>query len=486
MNLSGEALDKNLEEKCNNKRFGFIGGAGPHGQLIRVHNLTDDYECVNIDAGGADADTAGLAKLLGDAAFDGFSISGPYMTKAAELMDVLSDDAAKTHAVNTVRRLEDGRLAGYNTLVSASRYLLEGRVKGGKCLIFGTGGAAVSAAAALRTVGADEIVFVSRDPERALHSEPLSSVDGDVLINAGIKVIGYDSLHIHYDAAVIINCTACGSFPDLDRSPITDRRMSVRMFSGLELAVDLIYDPFRTKFLQDAKRLTGCRTRSGLDMMIVQAAETGNIWMERPVRHGCSPEKIRAVRRSILEEQLNIVAVGMPGSGKTTIFRRYAYELGLDFIDTDAEAAEMMGISVKDALSEGGPGEDYFRMKEHEAVRKACVHRHKVIATGGGTMLNPINRDLLRANGIVVYVRRPLEMLDTRNRPISISRGLTELFRKREGIYRRVSDISLYNTRIFGERKAKTGEGNSYNYELKGFVYYMARKIERYLNELEG
>lgn len=479
-------MEINREDSFKNKKFGFIGGAGPHGQVIRVHNLTDDYECDSIDAGGIDADSGELAKLLGDTSYDGFSISGPYMIRAAEMMDVLSDDAAMTHAVNTVRRLEDGRLAGYNTLVSAARHLLEGRVKGGKCLIFGTGSAAVSTAAALRAVGADEIVFVSRDPDRAQQTGLLSSVDGSVPVNDGIKVIGYDSLHIHYDAEVIINCTPCGRFPELDRSPITDRRMSVRMFAGLELAVDLIYDPFRTKFLQDAKRLTGCRVRSGLDMMIVQAIEAGNIWMERPVLHGCSAEKIRAVRRSILEEQLNVVAVGMPGSGKTTIFRRYAYELGLDFIDTDAEAAEMMGISVKDALSEGGPGEDYFRMKEHEAVRKACIHRHKVIATGGGTMLNPINRDLLKANGIVVYVRRPLEMLDTRNRPISISRGLTEMFRKREGIYRRVSDISLYNTRIFGERKAKTGEGNSYNYELKGFVYYMARKIERYLNELEG
>lgn len=468
------------------KRFGFIGGAGPNSQLLRVHSLAGDYECESIDLGkerqegtesrapgsGSDArDSAHkeLSDVLADTSFDGFSISGPYMSEAAELMDELSDDAAETHAVNAVKRLADGRLSGCNTMVDAALNILGDSVKGRKCLLFGSGAAAASVAAALRRSGASEIILVS---EQARGTD------------SGSRMITYDRLHIHYDADVLINCTDCGQYPDFERSPITDRRMTVRMFSGLEFAFDLVYDPYRSKFLQDAKRLTGCRVKSGLDMMIVQALETGNFWTGRQPGSGCGPEKIKAVRRNILEAQLNIVAVGMPGSGKTTIFRRYAYELGLDFVDTDAETEKLMGISAKEALSEDGPGEDYFREKEHETVRNVCVHRHRVIATGGGTMLNPINRDLLRANGIIVYMKRPLEMLDTRNRPISLSRGLTELFKKREGIYRRVSDISLYNTRIFGERKARTGKGNSYNYELNGFVYYMARKIDRYLSEL--
>ena len=146
----------------------------------------------------------------------------------------------------------------------------------------------------------------------------------------------------------------------------------MRMFTELELAVDLIYDPYRTKFLQDARRLTGCHTKSGIEMLIFRAIAARNIWQNKPEEMDADRRFITPIKRRLLAEQLNVIAVGMPGSGKTTIMRRYAYELGLKFIDTDEETEKLMGEKIADVLAEPGLGEDYFKAMEHIAVKEAC------------------------------------------------------------------------------------------------------------------
>ena len=178
-----------------------------------------------------------------------------------------------------------------------------------------------------------------------------------------------------------------------------------------------------------------------------------------------------------------MVAIGLPGSGKTTIMRRYAYELGMDFVDTDEETEKKMGMKISEALSESTMGEEYFAAMEQECVREIGHKRRRVIATGGGTAMNPINRDVLRANGIVVYVKRPLDMLDVKGRTLSMS-ALKEVFNSRDRVYKRTADMVIVNSRVFGGIRALTGEGNTYNFELKGFVYFIARKVEKYLNAL--
>lgn len=451
------------------ERFGLIGKDLEYTQVQRVHAELGDYEYNLIEP----EDDSELGIILSDPRFDGFNITHPYETEIIKYMDELSDDAKAAQSVNVVKRMPGGRLKGFNTYIRATLHLAGDSVRGKTCIVLGMDGPARSIARALSGAGAYDVIMVSDDPE----------ADAGVY-GRDYYITGYDRLHLHYDAEVIVNCTAEGRYPDIEKSPFTDHRISVRLFSHLELAIDLIYNPYRTKFLQDAKRLTGCRTKSGLDMLMMHAVASRNIWYD--IEHDIEEEEriIRQVKRRILESQLNVVAVGLPGSGKTTIFRRYAYELGLRFIDTDEETEKLMGQKINDVLSSSGLGEEYFRASEHQAVRNLASVRGAVIATGGGTLLNPVNRDLLKANGIVMYVKRPLEMLDIKGRPLSINIDLTELFNDRDRIYRRSSDITLINSRIFGEKKAKTGEGNSYNYELKGFVYYMARKVQKYLNEL--
>ena len=451
------------------KRFALLGRDIQHSQAKRVHAELGDHEYVLIEIEKPED----MQTYFDDDRFDGFNITHPYRTAVIDYLDELSEEAERTQSVNVVKRLPGGRLRGYNTDMEGFRYLVRDSVEGRRCLILGTGGAAKSAAAVLDDMGASEVVMVSRDPGAAAGEKGICH-----------PVVAYDRLAPYYHYEVIVNCTPAGSYPDLGASPLAEHRVSIRLFSDLELAIDLIYNPYRTKFLQDAKRLTRCNTKSGMDMMIVQAIASLDVWYDRE----SDPEEValmlRNIKRKLLESQLNVVAVGLPGSGKTTIFRRYAYELGLKFIDTDEETEKLMGQSVADVLSDYGIGEEYFRAMEHEAVKNAAMTRGSVIATGGGTLLNPLNRDFLKANGIVIYVKRPLDLLNIKGKPLSVNIDLTKLFNDRDRIYRRTADMVLLNSRIFGEIKARTGEGNSYNYELKGFVYFIARKVQKYLNEL--
>lgn len=451
------------------QRYALLGGSRGFNQFRRIHEQIADYEYHELDINDEDE----LAAALNDTGYSGFNVANPYKVTIMKHLDELSEDAEYAGAVDVVMRLPDGRLKGFNTEMAAFRYMVEGSIEGKKCLVLGSGGAASSAVRVLRDMGAGSIVIISRDPD-----------DAEKRLGHLCEIAGYNRMYLHYEAEVVINTTPVGRAPDIEHSPITDHRLTMRMFTRLELAVDMIYDPYRTKFLQDARRLTGCHTKSGLDMIIFRTIASRNIWLGKPEETDEDRRHIIPIKRRLIENQLNIIAVGMPGSGKTTIFRRYAYEMGLKFIDTDEETEKLMGEKIADVLSQPGLGEDYFKAMEHIAVKEACTNRRTVIATGGSTALNPINRDLLRANGIVVYIKRPLEMLDRRGREISINRGMMEFFSARDRVYRRVSDMSILNSRIFGERHTRTGEGNTYNYELKGFVYYIAKKIERYLNEI--
>ena len=451
------------------KRFALMGEKVEYTQAKRVHAELGDYEYVLLDIEKEED----MLPYFSDDRFDGFNITHPYRTAVVKYLDELSEEAERTQSVNVVKRLPDGKLKGFNTDTAGFRYLVRDSVEGKRCLILGTGGAARSAAAVLEDMGASDIVMVSRDPEAAAKKPGISH-----------RIAGYDKLYPYYDYEVIVNCTPVGKYPDLGDSPLAEQRISARLFSNLELAIDLIYNPYRTKFLQDAKRLTRCRTKSGMDMIVIQAIASLNVWYDRERDYEREEIVLRKVKRKLLESQLNVGAVGLPGSGKTTIFRRYAYELGQKFIDTDEETEKLMGQTVEEVISASGIGEEYFHAMEHQAVKNAAVTRGSVIATGGGTLLNPLNRDFLKANGIVIYVKRPLDMLNIKGKPLAFNVDLNKLFNDRDRIYRRTADMVLVNSRIFGEIKAKTGEGNSYNYELKGFVYFIARKVQKYLNEL--
>ncbi|MCQ2567642.1 MAG: hypothetical protein MJ127_04485 [Mogibacterium sp.] len=445
-------------------KYGLIGRDLSHSQSRLLHSYLGSYDYDYIEV----ADASGLKAVLEDKSYDGFNVTIPYKQEVMKYLDELSPRAEAAKAVNTVRRMPDGRLMGFNTDVRGFKRMLGDKAKDAKCLILGTGGAAGAVAIALEEIGAKSIVFVSRDP-----------ASGRERTGGRHRVISYNALPHYFDTDIIINATPVGQLPDIDRSPLNEMGKNVSIFTDLKYAVDLIYNPFRTKFLQDSKRITGCKTMSGLEMLIYQAMDSRDCWHGRKSIRIDERILVKRIKRHILNKQLNIVAVGMPGSGKTTIFRRYAYENHFDFVDVDAETEGIMGARISDVLGDAEKGEQYFREKESEAVRKVSRLTNTVIATGGGSILNPLNRDMLRANGVVIYVKRPLEYLSTRNRPISQKIGVLELFTERDRIYRRMSDISVYNTKAFGGE----GEDNAreFNRDMRKYADYIGRCVEKYL-----
>src|SRR5262245_40821231 len=105
----------------------------------------------------------------------------------------------------------------------------------------------------------------------------------------------------------------------------------------------------------------------------------------------------------------SIFLIGMMGAGKTTIGRALARRLGLEFADTDRELVERTGVSVATIFEI--EGEEGFRRRESALLEELCARAGLVVATGGGAVLREANRELMRANGTVIYLRARLDRL---------------------------------------------------------------------------
>ena len=144
----------------------------------------------------------------------------------------------------------------------------------------------------------------------------------------------------------------------------------------------------------------------------------------------------------------NLYLVGLMGAGKTTVGRLLAKHYGSDFRDSDHEIEARTG--VKSPVIFEIEGEAGFRKREEAAIADLTADSGVVLATGGGAILSPLNREALRANGTVIYLRGQPEYLyertrHDRNRPL-LQTGdplakLRELYRVRDPLYREIADI---------------------------------------------
>lgn len=143
----------------------------------------------------------------------------------------------------------------------------------------------------------------------------------------------------------------------------------------------------------------------------------------------------------------NLVFIGPMGAGKTSIGRRVAQRLGLQFVDVDHWIEQRLGVSVATVFEV--EGEAGFRSRERDAIAQLCAGSRQLIATGGGAVLDPINRSQLSERGYVVWLRvkvdRQLERLARdRTRPLLAQKDrrhrLEEMARQRDPLYAQIAD----------------------------------------------
>ena len=400
-------------------KFGVLGKSLPHTYSPQIHKEFADYEYTVLER--TEEQVHELFK--GAESLDGFNVTIPYKKLAASLCTEVSDEVRELGAANTIVKLPDGGYKGYNTDVYGFTYMLESagiEVAEKNCLILGTGGASVAVEYALKKMGAARIDFCSRSGQ-----------------------INYENV---YEAAagaqIVVNATPVGMFPNIDDSPVDLSR-----FSKLYAAADIVYNPSRTRFLQQSQEL-GVKNAGGLSMLVAQAWEASRIFMGPSTDSGTAEAatKINAVIEKLQDQMLNITLIGMPGCGKTTLGKKLAAQTNRTFIDLDDEFTKEYGETPAQIITQ--KGEDTFRTKETALAKKILPQSGLVIATGGGIVTRLENWFYLRANSRVIYIERPLEFLlkqDTDNRPLSQNNKLEELYKKRVPLYEKVCDIKLEN-----------------------------------------
>lgn len=399
-------------------KFGVLGKSLPHTYSPQIHAAFADYEYTVLER------TEEQVHALFDGAegLDGFNVTIPYKKLAASLCTELSDEVRELGAANTIVRLPDGGYKGYNTDIYGFTYMLESagiEAAGKRCLVLGTGGASVAVEYALKKMGAEKIDFCSRS-----------------------GAINYENVYeVAAGTQIVVNATPVGMFPNIDDSPVDLSR-----FSKLYAAADIVYNPSRTRFLQQAQQL-GVKNAGGLSMLVAQAWEASEIFNGtlRPAQ-GPHVDKINAVIEKLQDQMLNVTLIGMPGCGKTTLGKKLASQTNRTFIDLDDEFTKEYGETPAQIITQ--KGEDTFRSMETALAKKILSQSGLVIATGGGIVTRAENWFYLRANSRVIYIERPLDFLlkqNTDNRPLSQNNKIEELYKTRTPLYEKVCDIRLMN-----------------------------------------
>ena len=388
-------------------RFGLLGEHLSHSFSPQIHAYwgNDPYDLFEV----APSDVEDFLKN-GD--FDGINVTIPYKKTVARCCAELSAAARAIGSVNTILRRPDGSLYGDNTDVDGFSWLLErngGIEVGEKALILGSGGASLTVQAVLKGLGA-ECVIISRKGEN-----------------------NYVNYFEHSDAVLLVNASPVGMYPN-NGSSLVD----LALLPKLRCVLDLVYNPLNTKLLLDAAD-RGIRCENGLSMLVGQAHRAREIWygekMDAPSRE--------EVLCKLNKKMRNIVLVGMPGCGKSTVGKLLAERLGRPFFDSDAELTKKIG-PVPDFIKKHG--EEAFRKHETEILAELGKKSACVIATGGGCVTRAENEAFLRQNGLIIALHRSLELLPKKGRPLSLD--LEKLWAQRAPLYARFSDLTVENDRL--------------------------------------
>lgn len=369
--------------------YGLIGEKLGHSFSAEIHQMLKSNPYAPVELSRDELDAFFAAKD-----FSAINVTIPYKTAVIPYLSYVDESANAIGAVNTVVN-KNGELWGYNTdfyglsaLIVHAGIILQNK----KVAILGTGGTSKTALAVAKSLGAKEVLLVSR--------------------NAGDGVITYQELtNLHTDTEVLINTTPVGMYPNTEATPV-----DVSVFAKLSGVIDAIYNPLRTQLILDAQK-RGIPAEGGLYMLVAQAVRASELFLNCTY----APDTAEHIYRSILSKTENIVLSGMPGAGKSTVGKLLAQELNRPFFDLDEEIVRRAGRSIPEIFATDG--EATFRNLETEVLREVLANQKGIVlATGGGAVLRDENIDLLHRNGKICFLDRPLEaLLPTSDRPLANS-----------------------------------------------------------------
>lgn len=373
--------------------YGLIGEKLGHSFSKTVHNKLADYEYELLEIKPQD-----LEEFIRIKNFKAINVTIPYKELVIPYLDEIDDVAKKIGAVNTVVN-RNGKLYGFNTDFFGLSGLIEYNgitLSSKKVLILGSGGTSKTAYAVAESLNAREICVVSR--------------------KGGNGFITYEEAYKnHKDAEIIINTTPCGMYPNNQSMAI-----DINCFNKLNAVIDVIYNPIKTALVIEAEK-RGITAIGGLYMLISQAVFAAEKFLSSQIEK----EKTENIFKEILKEKQNIVLIGMPSCGKSTIGKMLSEKSGKTFVDTDEEIVKLSKMAIPEIFEKYG--ENHFRDLESEVIKEVSKKQETIIATGGGAILRQENIDLLKQNSILFFIDRPLEFLEsTADRPLSSNREMLE------------------------------------------------------------
>ena len=388
-------------------RCGLLGEKLGHSYSPAIHAQLADYAY-----GLYEVAPEALPAFLTGGDFDALNVTIPYKKAVIPYCTELSPIARRLGSVNVLVRRPDGTLYGDNADAFGFEYLVRHSgidVAGQKALVLGNGGASATIQAVLEQLGAHVTVISRHGPDN------------------------YENLDRHADAHVIVNTTPVGMYPNTGRAAV-----DLRQFPQCAGVLDIVYNPARTALLLQAESL-GIPCAGGLYMLVAQAKRSCEVFTDTVI----DDAEILRIHRLLRQEMENIVLIGMPSSGKSTVGRALAERLGKRFADSDALVTERIGMPIADYFAQRG--EAAFREREQEAVADLAATGGQVIATGGGAILRPENVTALRRSGRLVFLdRSPEKLIATADRPLASDReALRRRYEERYDLYCAAADLHI-------------------------------------------
>lgn len=394
-------------------KYGLIGKNLEYSFSKVIHEALGfyDYDLISLDSMSFHA-------FMQQKNFTAINVTIPYKKEVIAYLDELDNVAEKIQAVNTIVKKDD-KYIGYNTDVAGFQYMIEHhriQMKHKKVILLGNGGAAQA------------IQYV-------LHQKQVASLI--IVDTKGSKGITYEECYKHHsDAHIIINATPVGTSPNLDDTPI-----QLDSFTNCEAVIDIIYNPMLTQLTYQAQK-RGIKHINGLEMLIAQAVYAAELFLSKTIDKSI----IQSIYQKLHTQMCNIVLIGMPSAGKTTIGKLLEQQLHKQCIDIDEKIEETTGMRIPEIFQTYG--EEKFRDIETQVIKEVSMLHNVIIATGGGSILHEINMDRLHLNGIIIFIDRSIDNLISNdpNRPLlHHANALQELYEKRYPLYQKYAHITVNN-----------------------------------------